>query len=146
MKNYLLLAGLLLRFAAQAQGQDKMFHWPYAYQIRVPRTVFLQLKEQFQVKERWGIVPERFTQLPVFNVLYPKQRDFTDGLYYNIGSVHDTGRLFIYKNKRVTFLSNNSPEGIIADFNRFLQRNSLPEAAQVEYLRAIIAFLKFQRE
>ncbi|RZK30500.1 MAG: hypothetical protein EOO63_06590 [Hymenobacter sp.] len=137
----LLLCFWLLNPLTTCYGQ--LFHWPASYAVQVPRTVFLQIKEQVQVKGRWGVAPERFTYLPVYNVLQPKQRAFTDGIYYNVGSIHDSGRLFIYRNGMLTFLRGSSTKALLADYITYLRHNSLPEETQVEYLSDIPNFLKF---
>jgi hypothetical protein len=140
----LLLCLCLASFHFTCYGQ--LFHWPASYVVQVPRPVFLQLKEQVQVKEHWGVAPERFTVLPVYNVLHPKQRAFTDGIYYNIGSVHDSGRLFIYRGGKLTFLRGYSTKALLADYIAFLKHNPLPEKTQVAYLSAVANFLKFLQE
>ena len=98
------------------------------------------------MNEHWGVVPERFTALPVYNVLHPKQRAFTEGIYYNTGNVHDAGRLFIYRKGKLTFLRSGSTQAVLADYLTFLRSNPLPEKTQVAYLSAVADFLRFLQE
>lgn len=135
---------LFLLFLATPNCTGQMFHWPASYAVDIPRPVYLRLKEQVQVKERWGVAPDKFTYLPVFNVLHPTQRSFTDGIYYNTGSVHDSGRLFIYLKGQVFFLRSWPTTAILQDYLTFLNTNPLPDSTQVQYLDAITAFQKFQ--
>lgn len=131
----------MLGYALTCSGQ--VFRWPARYAIPVPRPVYLQLKHQVQVVEHWGEAPDRFTYLPVYNVLHPTQRTFTEGIYYNVGSVHDTGRLFIYHQGKVTFLRSSPPATMLHDYQAFLTKHALSQRTQAEYYNAIAAFQPF---
>ena len=82
--------------------------------------------------------------VPVFNVLKRSQKKFTDGLYYFSWGAHDPGRLFIYSNKKISFLNNGHISDVLRDYTCYLSSNKLPEATQVVYLSAIAAFMKFR--
>ena len=132
-----LLLGPLL-----CNGQS--FNWPLKEAVKVPRPVILQLIAHLEKHENYPVMPEKFTQLPTFNVLHPSQRDLTDGIYYFISSAHDTGNLFINRKGKIKVLVNNSTSGILTAYSTYLKQNPLPETTEIEYLSAISAFLKHQ--
>ena len=140
MRTFALL--LLLLGPLLCNGQN--FNRPLKEAVKVPRPVVLQLIAHLEKHENYPMMPERFTQLPTFNVLHPSKRDFTDGLYYFISSAHDTGNLFINGKGKVTVLVNSSTAGLLAAYSAYLKQNPLPEATEIEYLSAISAFLKHQ--
>ncbi|WP_073112770.1 hypothetical protein [Hymenobacter daecheongensis] len=142
MRNIVLLFFLIASYACN--GQD--FHWPVRVEVAIPKPIFLQLKQYVEQKEGYNVVPEQFTHLPVYNVLKPAQKTFTDGIYYYTCSVHDSGRLFINNKGGVTVLRNTSTKDILEDFQAYIKANKLSEHTQVEYLAAISAFLRFTQE
>ena len=86
----------------------------------------------------------KYAAAPVFNVLQRSQKAFTDGVYFFTWGAHDSGRLFIQRKGKLTFLANASTAAILADYTAFLHQNTLPEATQLRYLGAIAAFMKYR--
>ncbi|MBD2770408.1 hypothetical protein IC235_21185 [Hymenobacter sp. BT664] len=133
---------LLLLGPVLCNGQS--FNRPLTEAVRMPRPAILQLIAHLEKHENYPVMPERFTQLPTFNVLHPSQRELTDGIYYFISSAHDTGNLFINRKGKITVLLNSSTAEILTAYSTYLKRNPLPEATEIAYLSAISAFLKHQ--
>lgn len=134
---------VLLMFGPMfCNGQN--FNWSLKDATRVPRPVTRELTKYLEKHENYPVVPERFTQLPTFNVLHPSQKNYTDGIYFFFYDAHDTGRLFINRKGKITILENGSTSGILTAYTTYLKQNPLPETTEIEYLSAISAFLKHQ--
>jgi hypothetical protein len=127
---------------ALCNGQS--FNWSLQDAIRVPRPVTSELIKYLEKHENYPVMPERFTQLPTFNVLHPSQKEYTDGMFFFFYDAHDTGRLFINRKGKITVLDNSSTSAILSSYTVFLKHNPVPEITKIEYLSAISAFLKHQ--
>ncbi|GAB3244722.1 hypothetical protein GCM10027346_42620 [Hymenobacter seoulensis] len=139
---YWLLLLILLTSSVQAQS----FDFAGKDAVKVPEASLKQIRQYVETHDGTSMAPigSQYPYVPVFNVLNRKEKQFTEGLYYFTTGSHDSGRLFIYRKGRITFLANGSIASILSNYTSYLKQYPLPESTQVAYLSAIAAFMKFR--
>lgn len=141
-----ILGGLLLGLVGGAPLRAQTFDFAAKEALQVPESTAVEMRQY--IKQHDGVDLYLFTgkyaSVPVFNVLQRSQKQFVDGLYFFTWGAHDSGRLLIHRQGKVTFLANASTGAVLADYAAFLKQNPLPETAQIRYLGAIAAFMKYR--
>jgi hypothetical protein len=141
-----ILGGLLLLLLGAAPLQAQTFDFAATEALKVPEPTAVLIRQY--IKKQDGVdlylFNGKYAAVPVFNVLQRSQKQFVDGLYFFTWGAHDSGRLLIHRKGKVTFLANASTVAILADYAAFLKQNPLPETAQITYLGAIAAFMKYR--
>lgn len=135
---------LLLLIPSLCVGQS--FNRPAKEAIKLPHSVFMQIKEYLEKHEGEPVVPEKFLYYPTFNIQNRAERAFVDGIYFFVNGEHDSGTLLINRKGKVTILPSNTPISVIEAYATFLKKNSLPETTQISYLASITAFLKYRQK
>lgn len=134
----------LFLFSSTLCCKGQSFNRSIKDQVKVPRSVVLQLTAFLKKHENYPVMPEMFTRFRVFNVLHPTQKNFTDGLYYFIYGSHDSGTLFINRKNKITVFKNGPTAEMLANYAAYLEQNHLAETTQLDYLAAIAAFMKYR--
>lgn len=139
-----LIVGVLFWLSSLVvQGQNLNFAANQA--IKAPESVLRPIRHYIEVHTGtpMGPIGKQYPYLPVYKVLAPKEKQFADGVYCFIESVHSSGQLFIYRKGEVTILRNESTLALLTDYTNYLKRHPLPETTQLAYLTAVTAFAKY---
>ena len=143
----LLLSGawLLLLILNVTEVQAQHFDFATKDAVKIPAPVIAQLCQYLEKRDGTPMtIGGKYLYVPVYNVLDRSHRQFTDGMYMFLSSVHDSGQLFINYKGKIVILRNGTVPEILADYSSFLKQHKLPETTQIIYLSAIAAFTQYQ--
>jgi hypothetical protein len=154
MKEYLcrklwLLLLLYIPLSVHAQKsaaiQKLGFDFAAKEAVKLPAPIIAQLCRYLEKRDAAPMtIGGKFLYVPVYNVLNRSQRQFIDGVYIFISSVHDSGQLFINHKGTITILRAESVPEILADYSSFLKQHKIIETTQLAYLSAIAAFMQYR--
>ena len=100
----------------------------------MPAPIELQIRHYIESHDgvNLKIFAGQYQYVPVFNVLDPARKLFTDGICFFTWGSHDSGRLFINRKGKVVFLRNGSVADTVGDYTNFLKQYQVPEVTQAD--------------
>jgi hypothetical protein len=139
---YLFLLGLI-----SLNAKAQRFDFAAKEAVSVPKSAVAQICHYIEIEEGHPMTTGgKYLYVPVFNVLNRSQKQFTDGVYVFVRSIHSTGELFINYRGKVIILKNDSVPSVLAAYSNFLKHYHLPETKQLSYLSAIASYMQYRYE